>query len=299
MSSDKVTLSAMFGTYPATSALKNKQLKSDLVDFDFAEVKVANNFFKSVVREAKFDVSELAIVTFLQAKAFGKPYTLIPAVVVGRGQHHTIAYNPERGELKPGDLEGKRVAVRAYTVTTGVWVRGILQEEYGVDPKKVHWITFEDPHVAEFQDPPYEERAPDGKTMPQMLLDGEVAAAIVGDHLPDPRLKHLITNPEAAAQKWAERHGGIPINHMVVIRASIARSRPDAVKEIFRLLHESKLAGGLPDKDPVHDPLRYGVEKNRGALDAIIGYAFAQGVIPRRFSVDELFDDTTRAVDVR
>jgi 4,5-dihydroxyphthalate decarboxylase len=298
MSSAKVTLSAMFGSYPATSALKNKELKSDLVDFDFAEVKVANNFFKSVVREAKFDVSELAIVTFLQAKAFGKPYTLIPAAVVGRGQHHTIAYNPERGELKPGDLEGKRVAVRAYTVTTGVWVRGILQEQYGVDPKKVHWITFEDPHVAEFHDPPYVERAPAGKTLPQMLLDGEVAAAIVGDHLPDPWLKHLIPNPEAAAQKWAGRHGGIPVNHMVVIRDSIARSRPDIVKEIFRLLHASKLAGGLPDKDPAHDALRYGVEKNRGALDAIIGYAFAQGVIPRRFSVDELFDETTGALAV-
>ena len=133
---------------------------SDLVDFDFAEVKVANNLFKQVVREAKYDVAELAIVTYLQAKAYGKPYVLVPAVVVSRGQHHTIAYNPERGPLKPSELNGKRVGVRAYTVTTGTWVRGILASDYGVDIDKVEWITFEDPHVAEYHDPAIVKRAP-------------------------------------------------------------------------------------------------------------------------------------------
>ena len=102
--------------------------------------------------------------------------------------------------------------MRAYTVTTGVWVRGILREQYGIDEKKVHWVTFEDPHVAEFKDPPFLERAAPGKTLPQMLLDGELDAAIVGDHLPDPRLQHLIPNAEEAARKWALSHGGVPIN---------------------------------------------------------------------------------------
>ena len=133
MSSEKVTLLTMLGNYPNTAALKKKELKSDVVDFDFVDVKVANQMFKPLVRDAKFDVGELAIVTYLQAKAYGKPYVLLPAVVVGRGQHHTIAYNPERGHLAPGDLEGKRVGVRAYTVTTGVWVRGLLRQEYGID----------------------------------------------------------------------------------------------------------------------------------------------------------------------
>ena len=209
-------------------------MKSDLIDFDFCEVKVANNLFKSVVRDAKYDVAELAIATYLQAKAVGKPYVLLPAVLVSRGQHHTIAYNPERGALKPSDLNGKRVGVRAYTVTTGTWVRGILASDYGVDLDRVEWVTFEDPHVAEYHDPATIKRAPEGKEIAEMLLDGEIAAAIVGDKFPDPRLKQLIPDAEGAAKKWAERHHGIPINHMVVVREELSRSRPDVVKEVFR-----------------------------------------------------------------
>src|SRR5215475_5043870 len=142
MAAAKTKLTTMLGTYPNTTPLKSGTVKSELVDFDFADVKVANNFFKQVVREAKFDLSELAIVTYLQAKSFGKPYVLLPAVIVSRGQHHTIAYNPERGPLKPTDLNGERVGVRAYTVTTGTWVRGILASDYGIDIDKVEWITF-------------------------------------------------------------------------------------------------------------------------------------------------------------
>jgi 4,5-dihydroxyphthalate decarboxylase len=179
----KLKLHTMLGNYPNTKALKSGAIRSDLVDFDFVEVKVANNLFKQVVRDAKYDVAELAIVTYLQAKAYGKPYVLLPAVIVSRGQHHTIAYNPDRGPLKPTDLKGKRVGVRAYTVTTGTWVRGILASDYGVDINNVDWITFEDPHVAEYQDPPIVRRAPEGKQLTQMLLDGELAAGVVGDKL--------------------------------------------------------------------------------------------------------------------
>jgi 4,5-dihydroxyphthalate decarboxylase len=248
-----------------------------------------------VVRDAKYDVAELAIATYLQAKAYGKPYVLLPAVLVSRGQHHTIAYNPERGPLKPNELNGKRVGVRAYTVTTGTWVRGILASQYGVDLGKVEWITFEDPHVAEYRDPDFVKRAPPGKELGQMLLDGEVAAAVVGDKLPDPRLKHLIPDPEGAAKAWAERHGGVPINHMVVVRTELARSRPDVVKDLFRQLHQSKLAAGLTDGGAL-DPYRFGVEACRPTLEVIIDFCHRQQLIPRRLSVDELFDDTTRAL---
>src|SRR5262249_41027245 len=125
-----LTLHTMLGNYPITQPLKSGAVRSDLVDFDFAEVKVANNLFKSVVRDAKYDVAELAIVTYLQAKASRKPYVLLPAVLVSRGQHHTIAYNAERGALRPSDLNGRRVGIRAYTVTTATWVRGILAADY-------------------------------------------------------------------------------------------------------------------------------------------------------------------------
>ena len=143
MAVEKTKLFTLLGSYPNTTALKEGAVKSDLVTLDFADVKVSNTAFKPLVREAKFDVAELAIVTFLQAKVYGKPYALIPATVLGRGQHHTIAYNPERGALKASDLNGKRVGVRAYTQTTGAWVRGFLADDYGVDTAKVRWVTFE------------------------------------------------------------------------------------------------------------------------------------------------------------
>lgn len=292
--SDKLELFTLLGDYANTAALKRGELQSNLVAFDFADIKVANTGFKPLVREAKFDLSELAIVTYLQAKVYGKPYVLIPAVVLARGQHHTIAYNPERGELKASDLAGKRVGVRAYTVTTGVWVRGILKEQYGVDPNKVKWATFEDPHVAEYSDPPEIERAPAGKTIAQMLLDGELDAAIVGDKLPDPRLKHLIPDHEAAAQSWAEKHGQ-PLNHLMVVRSELSRTRPDVVRDVFRLLKESRdVAVRAGNKNAAM--LEFGVEPNRRALETIIDLSADQKLIPRRFSVDELFDDTTRGL---
>ena len=286
---DKTKLFTLLGNYPNTAALKNGDVKSDLIDFDFADVKVSNTAFKPLVREAKFDLAELAIVTFLQAKVYGKPYVLIPATVLGRGQHHTIAYNPQRGELKPSDLNGKRVGVRAYTQTTGAWVRGFLADDYGVDTAKVKWVTFEDPHLAEYKDPDFVTRAPEGKTLVQMLLDGELDAAIVGDTLPDPRLKPLIPDAETAARQWAQAHGGVPINHMMVVRTAIAKSRPDIVKEVYRMLNESRRAVAPPPGGPL-DPWRFGVDANRRSLEIVIDYSFRQKLIPRIYSVDELFD---------
>jgi 4,5-dihydroxyphthalate decarboxylase len=292
--SGKVKLFTLLGNYPNTLPIKEGKVPSDLVEFEFADVKVANKGFKPLVREHKFDLGELAIVTYLQAKAYDKPYVLMPVVVVARSQHHTLAYNPERGELTPGGLAGKRVGIRAYSVTTGVWVRGILQAQYGLDLDKVHWVTFEDPHVAEYTDPATMERAPAGKDMAQMLLDGELDAAVVGDKLPDPRLKLLIPDSEKAAATWAEKHGN-PINHMLVIRSELSQTRPDVVREVFRIFKESRdiaIRGG----NKTAAQLRFGLEANRPALEAIIGIACDQKLIPCRFSVEELFDDTTRSL---
>jgi 4,5-dihydroxyphthalate decarboxylase len=220
---------------------------------------------------------------------------LLPAVVLGRGQHHTIVYNSERGDLAPGDLNGGlRVGVRSYTQTTGAWVRGILQDDYGVDFKKVRWVTFEDPHLAEYRDPEWVERAPAAKQLLQMLLDGELDAAIMGNETPDARLKLLIPEPQVAARKWAERHGGVPINHMVVVRESIAKTRPDIVREVYRLLRESRDAA---TSGTDLSALRFGVEENRRSLETLIDYAVRQELIPRRISVDELFDGVTRSLE--
>ena len=199
---EKTRLRTLLGDYPNTMALKKAEVTSNIVNFDFADVKVANTAFKPLVREARFDVGELAIVTYLQARDHGKPYVLIPATVLGRGQHHTIVYNPQRGALSAHDLAGKRIGVRAYTQTTGVWVRGFLSDDYGVELAGVRWVTFEDPHVAEFKDPDFVVRAPEGKALAQMLIDGEIDAAIVGDKSPDPRLAPLVPEANTAAETW-------------------------------------------------------------------------------------------------
>lgn len=290
--SNKITLKTLLGDYPSTMALKTGDVSSTLVDFQFADVKVPNTAFKRLVRDKEFDFSELAIVTYLQAKNFGTPYVLLPATVVGRGQHHTLAYNPEKGPLRPQDLNGKRVGLRAYSVTTATWVRGILARDYGVNLDSVKWVTFEDPHVAEYKDPPTTTRAPAGKEIAKMLLDGELDAAVLGDKLPDPRLKPLIPDAEGVTRSWAARNGGVPINHMIVVRDTMVKSRPDVVKETYRLLLESKRAAKLPTDGTPEDPVRFGIEENRKALELIIGICAEQKLIARRFTVDELFQGT-------
>jgi 4,5-dihydroxyphthalate decarboxylase len=293
METEVKTLQILLATYPNTLALKNGTVQSSLVDFDFADVEVASNAFKPLVREAKFDAGELAILTFLQAKTYGKPYVVLPAVVVGRGQHHTIAYNPEKGELKPTELNGKRVGVRSYTQTTGAWVRGILEEEYGQDVKTIDWVTFEDPHITEYNDPSFVRKVSRGKTIAQMLLDGEIDAAIVGNKIPDPRLKHLIPDHEAAAQRWAERHHGVPINHMLIVRESIATEAPEIVRELFRMFKESAAAAG----DNINpNAIRFGVDKVWPSIDIMMDYAVSQRLIPRRFEKHELFNDFTASL---
>lgn len=288
-----LTLKTLLATYPNTVGIKDQNLNSPLFQFDFADVEPANKAFKRVVRNHEFDVAELAIVTYLQAFGFNTPYVLMPIVVVARGQHHTIVYNPERGHLEPEDLKGRRVGVRAYTQTTGAWVRGILQEDYGVNVQDMRCIIFEDPHVAEYRDPEWVERAPAGKDLAQMLVAGELDAAIVGNKIPDPHLKHLIPHPERLAADWAPKHGGVPINHMLVVKKSIIESRPDIVQELYRQFVENANS----ESAPAQEAIRFGVDAVRGSLETIIQYSMQQELIPRKFEVDELFVDATRALN--
>src|SRR5262245_61132774 len=208
------TLYSLLGNHASTEALKTGRVSSSLIAFEYADVKVPNTQFKAMMREQKYDFGELAIATYLQGYDHGKPYVLLPATVMGRNQHHTIFYNADRGVLTPDQLSGKRIGVRAYTVTTGVWVRGFLAHDYAVDLKSVTWVTFEDAHVAEYQEPANVARAEAGKELKQMLLDGDVDAAILGDVAEQGPLKHLIPDHAAAGERWARAHGGVPINHM-------------------------------------------------------------------------------------
>jgi len=291
---ESLNLFTLLASFPNTKALKTGAVSSPLVNFNFADVKVSNTQFKPLVREQKYDLGELAIVTYLQAKEFGTPYVLLPVVVVGRNQHHTIFHNAERKPLKPSDLTGKRIGVRAYTQTTGCWVRGFLADDYGVDVNRCRWITFEDAHVAQYRDPPIVERAPEGKVIKQMLIEGELDAAILGDVQEEGPLKHLIPDHESAGREWASKHGGVPVNHFMVLRGEIAKSRPDIVREVFRLLKESRAAASSVYASGAFDPLRIGIEQNRKSLETIVDYALRQKLLTRRLAVDELFADAAR-----
>src|SRR5262249_23530455 len=210
------TLDACLGTYPHTRALKDGAISSERVTLRFNEVEPINKAFLMMVRQEKFDVSEMAIATYFQAKAYGKPLSLFPATMMGPFDH---------GTLTPESLPGRRVGVRAFSQTTGVWLRGILWKDYGVDLNKVKWVTFEDAHVPEYRDPPGVERAAPGKDMTKMLLEGELDAAIFGGNIPkDPRLKSVIAEPEAAAKGWYNKHATVPVNHMVVVKTTLAES---------------------------------------------------------------------------
>jgi 4,5-dihydroxyphthalate decarboxylase len=293
MSTEPLSLRTVLGTYPLSQPLKSGAISAPDVTLAFEEVKPTHKAFKPIVRQQAYDVCELAIVTYLQAKAFGKPLILLPAVVIGRFQHHCILYNTERGTVRPEDLAGRRVGVRSYTQTTGVWLRGLLENDYGVPSDRIHWVTFEDAHVAEYRDPPDVERASADKDMTAMLLAGEIDAAIYGTELPDdPRLQPVIANPHAAAQQWHAKHKLVPINHMVVMTEQVARAHPRAVRSVYDLLLRAKQA--LPPTVPDPNPL--GMDAVRPALEMMVDYAVQQQLIPRRFTVEELFAGTTRAI---
>jgi 4,5-dihydroxyphthalate decarboxylase len=209
---------------------------------------------------------------------------LLPNVVVARFQHGHALYNAKSGTLTPADLHGKRVGIRSFTTTTGAWLRGILANDYGVDLDLIDWVTFEDAHVAEFQD--NTERAPQGKQIIQMLLDGELDA-VLGEKSDHPGLKTLFPDVAAEEKSWFAKHQVLPINHMVVVSTRLSNEHPDAVREVFRLLQESAAlaSAGVP---------RFSAEEMRRSLELIIRYSAQQGLVPRAFAVDELFDDVTR-----
>jgi 4,5-dihydroxyphthalate decarboxylase len=263
----------MVGDYPVTKLFKQQ------APFEFADVKVPNTAFKRVVRDLEFDLAELAIMTFLLAKVHGKPLRLLPAVVTSRFQHPLLVYNTERNSFSSvKEIEGKKVGQRSYSVTTATWIRGILADQYGVDLSKIKWITFEEPHVAEFRDPPNVQRAPADKNVTAMLLAGEIDAAIVAALPTDLRLKPLF--PEEAAAEWKKKYGAIQINHMLVVKDNISASQAN---EFYELMKQSKAAAGNPAANP------FGLEENRHNLEVAIDCIYRQNKLPRRPSVEELF----------
>ncbi|MCD1636893.1 phosphate ABC transporter substrate-binding protein [Martelella mediterranea] len=291
-----VTLSANITEFPTTRALMAGEIASDLVTFDFAGLKNAHAGFKDMLRRGKYDISEMAIATFLQAHEFDKPFSLLPLVVLGRFQHQCIGYNTDvHPELAPGDLEGKTVGVRSYTQTTGLWVRGILQNDYGVDPDKVNWLCFDQPHLEEYTDPASVSWGEDGKDPVNMLLAGELDAAVLGMNMPkDPRIKTLIPNPQEAAKDWYARNTLVPPNHYLIVPNALCDQRPDVVREIWRMVVECrKLAPAAQDGI---DAWPVGIEANRPALECAVKYASQQHMISKPVDIEDLFHPLLREI---
>ena len=298
-------LKTAIATYPHTAGLKDGTVPVPGVEFEHIEISPIIRAFRLMCRALEFDVCEMAITTYLTAKAHNKPFTALPVFVVRQFHHSPIVYNTKSGVKSPKDLEGKKVGVRAYTVTTGVWARGILATEYGVDLGKVTWVVVDEEHVQEYCKPANVLDRPKGN-LAEMLVAGELAAAIGVGKVESPDVKPLIPDPAAAEAAWYRKTGIYPINHTVVVKDTVLQSDPSLAPRLFAGFEAAKaqflkkLSDGseLPPDAAVlakrrsiigDDPLPNGLERNRKALEAIIRFAHEQKILPRMIKPEEMF----------
>lgn len=258
--------------------------QSDELRLNFIEVSPIHRAFAPMARAQSFDVAEMAIVTALQAIAYGKPLVLLPVAIAARFQQRCLIAH-RAAPLSPADLPGRRIGVRAYTQTTGMWIRGILADDYGVDSAFAHWVTQEGAHLAEYHDPDFVTSAPTGRDLLDLLRTGDIDAAILGNDLPDdPDFVPVIADPEAAARAWFARHGVVPVNHMLMVRQDIAAARPDVIRALWQALRRAKPASAsVPDMAP------FGVAAVTPALAMVLRHCARQHLLPRPLAVDDIF----------
>jgi len=276
-------LRTALGPYPHLRELHD----SERVAFDFVKVTPITRAFRRMARDLEFDLCEMAAVTLAMAHAYDKPIAGLSAVVT-RGFHHSALTCLRESNLRgPEDLPGKRVGVRAYSQTTGVWVRGILQSEYGIDPASMTWVTEEDAHVAEYRDPPFVVRAPAGRDLLGMLRAGEIDAVVTLQKADPAEVRTVIPDAEAAAADWFRRTGVHPVNHVITVRREKLAAHPWLADELMQLFATAKAAARSPATSD--EPLPYGLEANRAAIELLMQFAAEQGLIPRAYAADELF----------
>ena len=295
-----------------TEALRDGTVKPRNYAIDYEHVEPLIAAFRRMVRGLEFDVCEMAITTYMCAKAHGKRMTAIPVFPARAFHHGAIVVNTKSGIKSPKDLEGKQVGVhRGYTVTTGVWARSILQHQYGVDLNKITWVLSGDEHVAEYRAPANVVQVEKGKKLPDMLASGEIPAA-VNMQVDHPDVKPLIANAKEAGFEALRRSGHYPINHTVVVRDDLLNTHPDLAADVFNAFAEAKRRhverlknNQIPDPTKADqtykrvmeitgkDPLPYGIAPNRKMIEAVMQYALEQGIITRPFTVEELFAPNT------
>jgi 4,5-dihydroxyphthalate decarboxylase len=297
------------------TALKDGTVKPRTFDFDFVEVDPLIDAFRRMARGLEFDISEMAMTTYLTAREHGKRMTALPVFLVRAFHHGAIVHNVKSGIRSPRDLEGRRVGVnRGYTVTTGVWARSVLQNEHGVDLGKITWVLSGDEHVAEFKPPANVVPMEKGRKMADLVASGELDAAI-GVEVDHPDVKPLIAGAKEAGLEALRKRGHYPINHCIVVKDELLQRSPELAQDVFDAFANAKRVyvsllreGKLPKTgaaDELHrrvmeitgrDPLPYGIGPNRQALEELIQAARDQGIIRRSPRVEELFPSEAGAL---
>ena len=296
------------------AALKDGTVTPHSFEFDFEEVDPLIRAFRTMVRELNYDICEMALTTYICARAHGVRFTALPIFLVRAFHHGAMSVNAKAGIGVPKDLEGRKVGVnRGYTVTTGVWARGVLQDEHDVDLSRITWVLSGDEHVSQYRAPANVVPIEDGKDMGDMLASGELAAA-VGIDVDQPDVAPLIPNALEAGLAALRQRGHCPINHLVVVRDDLLAEHPEIATETFEAFAEAKRlyveklkTGSIenPSKaDEVYrrvmeitgDPLPYGIEPNRQVLEELIGHAVTQKIIAGPVAVDDLFAPGTHGL---
>ncbi|SPB13231.1 4,5-dihydroxyphthalate decarboxylase [Caballeronia novacaledonica] len=317
----KVHLTLAIAEHPHTAAIRDGSIPIEGVDAEFITVQPQIGAFRRMVRDVEFDVCELAPTTYIIARAYGAPFVALPIFVVRRFHHSGLLVRPDAGIKTPKDLEGKKVGVRAYSVTTGAWTRQVLMDEFGLDPSKVTWVVDDEEHVTQLELPPNVIHAPEGSSLAEMMEKGELVAGMHGNagigrtgaptggwkeveaDYPD-----LFPNAEELEAEYYARTGVYPMHGTIVVKDSVLAEHPWVAKSIYDAFDKAKQdwlrkldSGELNDKKNKkylelrkivgHDPLPYGIEENRKTIEALEATAFKQGLTPRRMSMSELFVD--------
>jgi len=306
-----LALKTVTRTQGNNAALKDGSVSPADSVLDFEEVPVLVHAFRRMVRGLEFDVCEMALTTYLCAREHGVRFTALPIFLVRAFHHGAIVHNTKFPVRSPKELEGKRVGVnRGYTVTTGVWARAILQEEYGVDLSKITWVLSGDEHVQDYQPPPNVVPIESGKTMEQLLSSGEIAAAInIKTNTSD--IQPLIPRAEEAGIAAFKGRGHYPINHLIVVRDEVLDAHPGVAAAVFNAFVEAKMLylerlrkGQIEDPtdlDRFHirmmeiagDPLPYGIAPNRRVLEKLVGHAMTQKILRKPVAIESLFAAST------
>jgi 4,5-dihydroxyphthalate decarboxylase len=277
-------LTAAIGFRAWRENIAREQEHETAFHLDFVDIEPIHRAFAPMARELRFDVSEMAVVTALQALGYDKKLILLPVTLAARFQHGCLI-RLAGNDFAPGDLVGKKIGVRAYTQTTGVWVRGILENDYGVPARSVQWITQEGAHLAEYENPSWVHQAEDNRPLVDMLRSGEIDAAILGNDLPDdPDFVPVIADPKAAAAGWYASHHVIPSNHVMVVRADVAARDPEAVRALWRCLLRAK-----PAPRNGFDFAAIGIEANRPPVEMLLKFCEQQSLLPRPIAFEELY----------